>query len=235
MRQAALLAVAGLTLVACGEAKNDAPTPSETPVIADASAEPAAATEAAVPAFDVSATPAGLYKSDPNHAYILFTYDHAGYSHPQIRWRSWSADLDWNPSEPEQSAVTVVIDASKPDSGVDVFDGHLRDEGFFDAAKYPEIKFASTSIERTGEATAKVTGDLTIKDVTKPLTLDVTINRAANDDIFKAYKLGFSARGTVKRSDYGLDKYVPLVSDEVDLVIETEFAMPREEDAPAAQ
>jgi len=78
-----------------------------------------------------------------------------------------------------------------------------------------------------------MTGDLTIKGVTKPVTLDVTINRAADDSFAKAYKLGFSATGVLKRTDFGVDLYAPLVSDEVPFKIEAEFVMPKE--APVEQ
>jgi polyisoprenoid-binding protein YceI len=193
----------------------------------------AAAEAAAAPAADPSAAPAGVYRTDPKHAYITFSYDHFGYSRPQVRWRSWSAELIWDSERPEKSSVSVVIDATKPDSGVDAFDQHLRSPDFFNAAEFPQITFKSTSLTRNGPTTGRMVGDLTIKGVTKPVTLDVTLNRAADDSFASAYKLGFSGKGIVKRSDFGVDKYAPNVSDEVTLTIEAEFVKPKE--AAAAQ
>lgn len=180
-------------------------------------------------AVDASAAISGAYKSDPEHAYITFTYDHQGYSRPYLRWRTWSGDLDWNAAAPEKSSVSVSIDATSIDSGVDRFDEHLKSADFFDVAKHPTISFKSKKLEVTGANTAIMTGDLTIKGVTKPVSLDVRINRAADDDFAKAHKLGFSAKGVVKRSDFGVDKYTPFVSDAVELIIETEFVKPRAE------
>jgi len=94
---------------------------------------------------------------------------------------------------------------------------------------HPEITFVSTNVEKTGDTTGKITGDLTIKGVTKPTMLDVVFNQGAFDERNNRYKLGFSGKTTVKRSDYGVDLYAPTVSDEVEIVIETEFLMPVEE------
>lgn len=225
MRRQFLLAAASLiALAACGK--------TQAPADAAATTETAAAPEvAAAPAeapFDVSMTAPGVYKSDKSHAYITFSYDHQGYSRPWLRWRSWEGDLDWNPASPEKSAISVVIDAASIDSGVDKFDDHLKSADFFDVANHPQITFKSSSVTIDGPASAKVAGDLTIKGVTKPTTLDVKINRAADDDFAKGYKLGFSGKTVVKRSEFGVDKYVPFVGDEVVVVVEAEFVLPKE-------
>jgi polyisoprenoid-binding protein YceI len=234
MRTKFLLAVAAAALLAaCGQPKSQEAAAPEGAAVEPAALEPAVEPVAAAePAFDASATIAGVYKADGRHAYITYSYDHQGYSKPWLRWRTWSADLTWNPAAPDRSSISVVIDAASADSGVDEFDTHLKSADFFDVANHPQITFTSTSASLAGGAKGMVTGDLTIKGVTKPVTLDVTINRAANDDFAQAYKLGFSAKGVVKRSDFGVDKYSPFVGDDVTVVIETEFVMPREA-APA--
>lgn len=230
-----LLAIAaGALLAACGKPNSEAAPETEaatSPAPMPEAAMEASEAVASPAAFDVSGTVAGVYRSDPRHAYITFSYDHQGYSRPWLRWRSWTADLNWNPSAPEQSSIAAAIDATSADSGVDEFDGHLKSADFFDAANHPQITFASTSVSLAGGSAGTIVGDLTIKGVTKPVTLDVTINKAANDDFAKAYKLGFSAKGVVKRSDFGVDKYVPFVGDDVTVVIEAEFVMPRAEEA----
>lgn len=171
---------------------------------------------------DLSAAPSGGYILDPNHGYITFSYNHQGYSNPFLRWGSWDAALSWDAENPDASSIAVSIDVSSIDSGVDRFDGHLQGEDFFDVANYPKISFVSTGLEPTDVNTGALTGDLTIKGQTHPVTLSVTINNAG-EGRDKIGKLGFSARGTVKRSDFGIDKYVPFVSDEVDVIIEAEF------------
>ncbi len=171
----------------------------------------------------------GTYTTDDGHRYITFSYSHAGFSNPWLRWRDWTGTLDWNAEDPAASSVNVVINAESIDTGVDVFDGHLKDDRFFDVANHPEITFVSTSVEKTGDNTGEITGDLTIKGTTKPVTLDVVFNKGEYDQRNSRYKLGFSGKTTVKRSDYGVDLFAPVVSDEVDIIIETEFLMPAAE------
>ena len=168
------------------------------------------------------AAPSGAYETDYKHRYITFTYDHQGFSTPFLRWRDWSGELNWNADDPAASSVSVVIDAESIDSGVDEFDGHLRGADFFDVENHPEITFTSTSVSKTGENTGMITGDLTIKGITKSVTLDTTLNKAATGGR-TGDKLGFSAKTTVKRSDFGVDAYVPHVGDDVTIIIETEW------------
>lgn len=185
-----------------------------------ACAEPANSQAPAETAPSIAA-PSGVYTADPRHRYITFNYLHQGYSRPYVRWREWTATLNWNAETPEASSVSVSIDATSIDSGVDVFDGHLQGERFFDTANFPEITFETTSVERTGEATGVIHGDLTIKGVTKAVALDVVFNKATTDE--NGSKIGFSGKTQVKRSDWGVDFLAPAVSDEVDIIIEAEF------------
>lgn len=182
-----------------------------------------AADASPVDAVDMPAAKPGVYAPDPKHHHILFSYNHQGFSTSWVRWRDWTGALTWDPANPEKSSVKVTINTEGVDSGVDVFDGHLKSEKFFDAAKFPTITFESTSLKRKGPNDGVMTGNLTIKGVTKPVTLDVKINNAAYDAQKMTSKLGFSAKGVVKRSDWGLDAYVPFVGDEVTLTIESEF------------
>lgn len=172
----------------------------------------------------------GEYQTDPEHRYITFNYVHQGYSKPYLRWRDWDATLDWNAADPAASSVVVTIDANSIDSGVDRFDGHLRSDDFFDVENHPEITFKSTDLNVTGDDTGTMTGDLTVKGITKPVTLDVKLNRSAFEERAGAYKIGFSATGVVKRSDFDVDAYTPFVSDDVNLNIEAEFVMPVEQE-----
>ncbi len=168
----------------------------------------------------------GTYKVEATHRYITFSYSHMGYSNPWLRWRDWDATLEWNAENPGDSSISVVIDAASADSGVDEFDGHLKSDRFFDTESHPEITFVSTELTVTGDKAGTMTGDLTIMDVTKPVTLDVVFNNAGFSERDGIYKLGFSAKTSVNRSDFGLDYAVPYVSDKVDITIEAEFIMP---------
>lgn len=171
---------------------------------------------------DLSAAPSGLYVTDPKHRYITFTYMHQGFARMYLRWRDWEGRLHWDAEDPAASSIEATIDADAIDSGVDEFDDHLRASMFFDTANHPAITFASRKVERTGPATGKIVGDLTIKGSTKPVTLDVTFNKAAAGRDGKS-RLGFSAKTMVKRSDFGVDAYVPFVDDEIEVIIEAEL------------
>ncbi len=181
---------------------------------------------AATAEADVRELPAGEYGLDETHAYITFSYSHLGFSNPHIGFNRFDATLDLNPGDLAQSELDVTIDAASIDSRVAEFDEHLNGGDYFDTAAFPEIRFESTRVSGDAETGLKVTGDLTIKDTTRPVTLDVTLNKAGNNPISKAPTLGISARGTLKRSEFGLGAYVPAVSDEVAIVIEAEFVRP---------
>jgi len=209
-------AIIAVVIAGCGQAANS-----------QSSSTGEAGVETAPPmAFEAVS---GEYKPDERHRYITFSYLHQGYSRPWVRWRSWDAVLDWDAENPEASSVSVTIDATSVDSGVDVFDGHLQGENFFDTANHPEITFESTSLSRSGGVTGTMTGDLTIKGITKPVTLDVTFNKGAFEERSNIYKLGFSAKTSVNRSDFDMTYLVPAISDQVDIVIEAEFVMPADE------
>lgn len=169
---------------------------------------------------EIKTIPSGLYVADSSHAYISFTYDHLGYSKPVLRWGSFDAEVALDAEDPAQSTVNVKIDAAEIDSGVDVFNDHLRARNFFDVENYPEITFESTSVDLDA---GTLNGNLTIKDNTKPVTLNVTLNKAGEHFITKKPAFGISAKGRVMRSDFGVGAYAPNVSDWVDLTIEIEF------------
>ncbi|HEU0223732.1 MAG TPA: YceI family protein, partial [Paracoccaceae bacterium] len=123
----------------------------------------------------------------------------------------------------------IKVNLASLDTGVEALDQHLQSADFFDASNYTEASFVATAVEKVGEDTAKVTGDLTIKGITKPVTLDVVVNAIGEHpmgqftDFYKGDWIGVTATGTVKRSDWGLDMFVPAISDEVKLFISTEM------------
>ncbi|MEM6640932.1 MAG: YceI family protein [Pseudomonadota bacterium] len=173
-------------------------------------------------ALDLGDTPAGNYEVEKTHAYITFFYDHQGYSKPYLRFRSFDGTLALDPSDLAASRVNVTIQTSSIDSGVDIFDDHLRGSGFFDVENHPEATFSTTAFSPSDDG-GTLTGDLTLKGITKPVTLDVTFNKAGKNFRSKVPQVGFSAKGVIKRSDWDLGKYAPAVGDEVTLLIEAEF------------
>lgn len=168
-----------------------------------------------------SAFAADAYKIDPNHSSVTFQYTHFGFSHPTGKFMNAVGTVNLDKADPSKSSVEVSFDVAGVNTGVPALDAHLKTPDFFDAAKFPTATFKSTKVVVTGKDTAKVTGDLTIHGVTKPVTLDVKLNKL-DLNMMKKEDAGFTATATIKRSDFGMGNYVPAVSDQVDLYIEAE-------------
>jgi len=170
-----------------------------------------------VPAF------AATYTLDPQHTQVQFTWNHFGFSNPAAVFGKIDATLDFDQTDPTQSKVSVTIPLDSVNSNVAKLNEHLDSPDFFDAAKYPNATFKSTKVEKGAiPDQLKVTGDLSLHGVTKPVTLDVTVNNVGEHPIRKAPAAGFDATATVKRSDFGISKYIPGVSDDIKIHITTE-------------
>jgi polyisoprenoid-binding protein YceI len=167
------------------------------------------------------------YKIDANHTDVVASWSHFGFSNPIAHFGKVDGKITYDPANVGASKVEVTIPLSGLDSHVPDFDAHLRSGDFFDAEKFPTITFKSTSVKAAGKGKLKVTGDLTIKGVTKPVVLDVTINKTGVQPMAKREAAGFSATTTVKRTDFGLGLYAPNVSDQVKLSITTEAIVPK--------
>ncbi len=166
------------------------------------------------------------YQLDPNHTQVLVRWEHFGFSHPSANFGQAEGTLVYDADDVPASSVNVLLPLSGLDTFVPALDKHLRGEDFFDAEQYPVITFDSTKVETAGEGKLKVTGDLTIKGVTKVVVLDVTLNKVAVQPMTKRPAIGFDATATIKRSDFGIDKFVPNVSDDITLRITTEASVP---------
>lgn len=173
---------------------------------------------AAAPAF---AEPV-QYTFDKSHSNLSFSYNHLNYSITDGRFGDWDATLMIDADEPANSSVEFVIDADSLDTFWEARDEHFKSADFFDVADYPEVTFKSTSIEQVSENKLEVTGDLTIKDITKPAVLEVDIMSFGEHPMAEKQAAGFNMKTVVKRSDYGMDMYVPYISDEVDVVFSGE-------------
>lgn len=161
------------------------------------------------------------YKLDPNHTIVLASWDHFGFSRPSANFGQVDGTLVYDADNVAASRVDVTLPLSGMESFVPKFNEHLRSPDFFDAAKWPTAKFRSTRVEKAGDGKLKVTGDLTIRDVTKSVVLDVKLNKTG-EGRGGAPKIGFDANTVIKRSDFGIAKFVPNVSDEVEIRITTE-------------
>lgn len=172
--------------------------------------------------------PAGTYAADKAHTNVLWSVKHFGLSNYIGRFDGIDATLVLDPADPTKSKLTATIDPKSVDTndgaaGKD-FNAEIASDMFFDAAKFDAITFVSTAIKATGADTGTVTGDLTFHGVTKPVTLDVKLNAALNPHpMSKKPTVGFSATGTIKRSDFGVATLVGPVADDVLVTIETEF------------
>lgn len=165
----------------------------------------------------------GTYVPDDRHAYISFSYSHLGLSNPQLFFTDFDATLELNSENVNASSVSIVIDAASIDSAVSKLDDDLKSDRFFDVANHPEISFQSTAYEQSSEDTGQLIGDLSLRGVSRPVTLDVKINAAEMNSMSRKEMLGVSATGTINRSDFGLDSLLPMVGDEVTLDIQVEF------------
>jgi polyisoprenoid-binding protein YceI len=166
------------------------------------------------------------YKIDPNHTSVVASWSHFGFSNPIANFGDAEGSITYDPANVGTSKVEVTLPLSGLDSHVAKFDEHLRSADFFDAEKFPTITFKSTKVEAAGDKKLRVFGDLTIKGITKPVVLDTTINKIGEQPMAKRAAAGFDATTTIKRSDFGVDTYVPNVSDNVTLRITTEAVVP---------
>lgn len=166
---------------------------------------------------------ADTYKVDPAHAFAMFKVSHFGWSNNWGRFNDVTGSIDFDKADVTKSKVSITIKTASVDTNHDKRDAHLRSPDFFNAKEFPEMKFVSTKIDKTGDKTANVTGNLTLLGVTKPVTLSVTWNKEGphfrNKDKIHT---GFSATGTIKRSDFGMKKFVPAIGDTITLFLDVE-------------
>ncbi|MET0288553.1 MAG: YceI family protein [Pseudoxanthomonas sp.] len=218
-----------LAIAACSKPADEAqPAAAETPAAAAPVAE-APATEAA-PAAAVQAA-SGTYTLDPTHTDVLVQWNHLGFSNPSAHFGNAEGKLVYDAEDVTKSSVEVTLPLTGLNSFTAKFDEHLKSADFFDAAKFPTATFKSTKVEAAGPNKLTVTGDLTVKDQTKPVTLDVTLNGAGQHPMKKLPAIGFDATTTLKRTDFGVGGAVPAVSDEVKIHITTEGTLPAPADA----
>ena len=165
---------------------------------------------------------ADKYILDASHSQVLFSYDHLGFSTTYGMFSGFEGEIMFDADNAAASSVSVSMPVLSMFTGWEKRSGHFMSDDFFGAKEDDLISFASTSIEVTGDNTAKITGDLSMNGMTKPVVLDATLNKAGEHPQAGKPWAGFDATATVLRSDFGLGKFAPFVSDEVEVKISIE-------------
>lgn len=174
---------------------------------------------------DPTRTPNGTYTVNVAHTQVLFAIAHLGLTDYFGRFDKVAGTLSFDGNQPERSALSVTIDTTSVDIPSARLAEDLKGTAVFDTQQFPNATFKSTTVTRTGPATGRIVGVLTIKNVSKPVTLDVTFNGGTQSPMGTGYVLGFHATTTIRRSDFGLTtmSWAPFVGDDVHLIIEAMF------------
>ncbi len=169
---------------------------------------------AAVPSYGTT------YTLEPDYTQGVFRWNHLGFSSPAAQFAQGQGTLEFDPTDPTKASVRVTIPLSTLNTGVPDLDDDFRSSDFFDIAKYPTATFTSSRVERgAGTQQLKVTGSLSLHGVTKTVTLEVTVVKIGTNPRTSLPTVGFDAMTTLKRSDFGLGRYVPQVGDDVEMHI----------------
>ncbi|WP_454694693.1 YceI family protein [Achromobacter aegrifaciens] len=162
------------------------------------------------------------YQIDPEHTEIVVTWDHLGFSKPTAHAGAVTGVIRYDATQPAKSAVDLSVPVARLTSHVPKLDEMLQGAEFFQAAKYPDIQFKSTSVADRGNGNLSISGVLRIKGIEKPVVLQARQNKQGMHPMVQRPAIGFDAMTVVKRSDFGVDAFAPGVSDEVQLRITVE-------------
>lgn len=166
------------------------------------------------------------YTIDPGHSFVHFSWGHAGFSHPTADFTQVTGTIMGNQQHPEKSSVVVSMPVQGLDSHVPLLNEHLINSGdYFKTKEFPDVTFKSTGIRNLDKKlnTFQLLGDLTVNGISKPVVLAVILNKAGPHPFYEgADAAGFNASTKINRSDFGVDKYVPIVSDELRVSITLE-------------
>lgn len=166
------------------------------------------------------------YTIDPGHTATVFSWSHFGFSTPSANFSDIQGTITVDNEKPANSSVNVTIPVSSINTNVKALDEHIQKAEFFDVEKYPNITFKSTKVQALGKNKYKITGDLTIKGVTKPVVLDAVLNKQAVHPMTKLQTIGFNATTSFNRSAFNVGAYVPNVGDKITVNITTEASVP---------
>ncbi|MFM7067136.1 MAG: YceI family protein [Gammaproteobacteria bacterium] len=181
----------------------------------------AAALGVAIPAPTALAAPV-TYAFDTVHSRVTFHVSHLGFSHSLGQLFIAPGTFVFDTADWSKGRVTATMPADSLTFGDAKWDAHVKSADFLDAARFPNVTFTATEVKQTGESTGTLSGDLTVHGVTRPVTLQLRLNAATSHPLRKVPAIGFTARGLIKRSDFGVAAYVPMVGDELEVRIEVE-------------
>jgi len=172
----------------------------------------------------VSATsvPAADYTIDPSHSHILFMIDHLGFAKIVGLFSDFSGTLSFDANNVSASKLSVAVKAESLQTQFAPRDKDLKGADWFNTTEFPEMTYVGSEFLKKDERTGTVTGKLTLHGTTKPVTLNVVLNKVGQNPLDKINSAGFSARGTLKRSDFGMKTFLGQIGDDVDLIIEIE-------------
>jgi polyisoprenoid-binding protein YceI len=177
-----------------------------------------------IAAFLTSATAgrAADYTIDPTHSHILFTIDHLGFAKIVGLFSDFSGSLSFDPNNVSASKLNVTIKTDSLQTQFAPRDKDLKGADWFNITEFPEMTYVGNEFVKKDDHTGVITGKLTLHGVTKPVTLNVVVNKVGQNPLDKINSAGFSARGTLRRSDFGMKTFLGAIGDDVDLIIEIE-------------
>ena len=163
------------------------------------------------------------YVLDKSHAHVMFSVDHLGFSNVHGQFREFDAEIDFDPDAVEDASVRFVIEAASVDTLWQKRDDHIRGADFFDVENHPQIVFESTSVRKTGDETAEVTGNLTLRGVTREVTLEARLNKIGPSP-FDASRMiaGFTVSGEIDRTEFGITYAAPAVGAIIPIEVQLE-------------
>ena len=162
------------------------------------------------------------YTIDPTHSHVLFTIDHLGFAKMVGLFSDFGGNISFDANDVPASKVSVTIKTDSLQTQLVARDKDLKGADWFNVTEFPEMTFLGTEFAKKDDHTGTLTGKLTMHGVTKPVTLNVVVNKIGQNPLDKIDSAGFSARGTFKRSDFGMKTYLGAIGDDVDLIIEIE-------------
>lgn len=169
----------------------------------------------------LGASAAETYTLDPTHTTVNWSIDHFGFSMPTGKFSRIEGTLLLDEKTPANSKVNATIAIKDLSTGLEELDKHVKSADFLGLDQFPTATFASDQVEVTGPDTARVHGTLTLHGVSKPIVLDVKLNKIA-DNMFKKHTAGFAATTLIKRSEFGITKYLPGLGDDIPITISAE-------------
>jgi polyisoprenoid-binding protein YceI len=158
-----------------------------------------------------------------DHTDVVFEISHVGYSMKHGWFRDMAGTLSFDAQKPESSSVDVTIKSGSIDTNNRQRDKDLSSANFLDAEKFPDLHFVSTKVIRSGNQTLEIEGDLTLHGITKPMVLHTKLNKLGPNPFTHGATVGFTAHGSLMRSDFGIASMIPLLGDEVSIIIDAEF------------